>query len=285
MRAKTYGNKFKLKNNRPLYYRNNEADTVIVTVNNLNASSRFYVDYMVGLLKTEKAWELALAFYGFVGETAQEQKWNWRDMRDLDDAFRLTFINDVKHTASGIKGDGTGASYNTGAVVDTHINPSLNVDSNYFSMAIYNNLPPSHNGSSVGVINNNFGRYERNLWVNRSTLKIYYNKNKSTTYNSGPAFAGLSFLYANASGLFMMNKNAKTPATQSNVGDGSDGYANGNIVLLNRSYYNDGTFAFYDYGTSEQMATTAFFDGEVSDAMAYQISRIITFSQKILNRS
>jgi hypothetical protein len=52
-------------------------------------------------LKTYNIWNKLKAIYPFVGGTAGKHKYNLKDPRDLNSAFRLSFIN-VQHSSNGI---------------------------------------------------------------------------------------------------------------------------------------------------------------------------------------
>jgi hypothetical protein len=64
---------------------------------------------LVDDLKTYGVWTKMKAIYPVVGGTASQHKFNLKDPRDLDVAFRLTFSTGWTHSATGIKGNGTTA--------------------------------------------------------------------------------------------------------------------------------------------------------------------------------
>jgi hypothetical protein len=53
------------------------------------------------------------AIYPFVGNTASQQKWNLKDPRDLNAAFRLSFSGGWTHSANGALPNGSNAYANT----------------------------------------------------------------------------------------------------------------------------------------------------------------------------
>jgi len=63
-------------------------------------------------------WTKMKAIYPFVGGTASTHKWNLKDARDLDAAYRLTFYGGWTHDTNGITGNGS-----TG-YADTFLKPS-----------------------------------------------------------------------------------------------------------------------------------------------------------------
>jgi len=57
-------------------------------------------------LKADGIWNKFNAIYPFVGGTASTHKWNLKDPRDLNAAYRLTFNGGWTHDSQGIKGNG-----------------------------------------------------------------------------------------------------------------------------------------------------------------------------------
>lgn len=64
-------------------------------------------------MKAANIWNKMLALYPFVGGTATTHKWNLKDPRDLDEAFRLSFFGGVSHNNNGIQGNAINAYANT----------------------------------------------------------------------------------------------------------------------------------------------------------------------------
>jgi hypothetical protein len=69
-------------------------------------------DLVVGL-KADSLWNLMDAIYPIVGSTASQQKWNLKDPRDLDAAYRLEFNGTWTHSSSGMTPNGTTGYANT----------------------------------------------------------------------------------------------------------------------------------------------------------------------------
>lgn len=84
---------------------------------------------LVRNLKQAGLWTKMKAIYPFIGGTAASHKWNLKDPRDLDAAFRLVFYGGVTHASTGVKGNGTNA------YADTFIrtNPDLTQNSTHLS--------------------------------------------------------------------------------------------------------------------------------------------------------
>lgn len=78
-----------------------------------------YAHYLISNMKNIGTWQLSNAVYGFVGGTAASHKWNWKDLRDVDAAFRLTFFNSPTHNSSGVLWNGTNQYANTFLIPST----------------------------------------------------------------------------------------------------------------------------------------------------------------------
>lgn len=87
------------------------------------------INTLVVQMKADNIWTKMRAIYPMVGGSASTHKWNLKDPRDLDAAFRLTFSGGWTHSANGALPNGTNAYANT------FFNPSVNalLNSNGFS--------------------------------------------------------------------------------------------------------------------------------------------------------
>lgn len=71
------------------------------------------VNTLVTDLKAYNIWTKMKAIYPFVGGSATSHKFNLKDPRDLDAAYRLTFGGGMSHSSDGIIPNGTTAYANT----------------------------------------------------------------------------------------------------------------------------------------------------------------------------
>jgi hypothetical protein len=78
------------------------------------------INTLVTDLKGYGIWTKMKAIYPFVGGTASTHKWNLKDPRDLDAAFRLVFSGGWTHSSTGALPNGTNAYANT------YFNPATN---------------------------------------------------------------------------------------------------------------------------------------------------------------
>lgn len=110
---------------------------------NLSFSQKSAVSRLVRDLKLNCLWEKLYAIYPFLGGTAGSCKWNLKDPRDLDDAYRLTFSGGWTFSSTGALPNGTNG------YADTHINPSTNLISNSTHMSYYSTT--NNNVATVGI--------------------------------------------------------------------------------------------------------------------------------------
>jgi len=82
-------------------------------------------------LKKYGVWDKMKAIYPFCGGTPTTHKFNLKDSRDLDAAFRLTFNGGVTHSSNGIQGNGTNG------YADTFLRPSTHLTNNSLSIGLY----------------------------------------------------------------------------------------------------------------------------------------------------
>lgn len=95
-----------------------DADAFILAAAIIDGTQISAINTLVITLKNEGIWTKIKAFYPFIGGNANSHKWNLKDPRDLDVAFRLSFINTPIQDAFGMKVNGTNNYANT------HLNPS-----------------------------------------------------------------------------------------------------------------------------------------------------------------
>lgn len=97
------------------------------------------LDALVKGLKSVGLWAKMLAIYPFIGGTAELHKWNLKDPRDLDAAYRLTYS-----VGSAPGGHSTALGYQPNAAAgdylgyaDTHLIPQGLLDPNSSHLSLY----------------------------------------------------------------------------------------------------------------------------------------------------
>lgn len=94
-----------------------DAQNVIEAIQNtgvtLTPNQIFACNTLINDLKAFELWVKEKALYGVMGGTAAAHKFNWKDPRDLDAAFRLVFSGGWTHSLTGAKPNGTNGFANT----------------------------------------------------------------------------------------------------------------------------------------------------------------------------
>lgn len=90
-----------------------DAQAFITAANITDTTQKTAINQLVTDLKTYNIWTKMKAVYPFVGGTASSHKWNLKDPRDLDAAYRLVFNGGWTHSSTGALPNGTTAYADT----------------------------------------------------------------------------------------------------------------------------------------------------------------------------
>jgi hypothetical protein len=136
-------------------------------------TQKLAINNLVTDLKGYSIWTKMKAIYPFVGGTSSTHKWNLKDPRDLDAAFRLVFNGGWTHNSNGAKPNGTNAFANSFLKLQT------NFSANSFSFNYYSRTQILNNSGEIGVSGSGL----------QFSLHYYYNGNseKSIVGGSYPA--------------------------------------------------------------------------------------------------
>ena len=141
------------------------------------------INQLVLDLKGYSIWTKFKAIYPIVGGSSSTHKWNLKDPRDLDAAFRLTFTNSWTHSSTGMTPDGVSAFANT------FLAPSsvLSLNSTHISGYLRTNLQyagPIISTEDAGTYNNGLYIWP---WQSQNVYSVRINDNTSdylpVTYN------------------------------------------------------------------------------------------------------
>ena len=112
-------------------------------------------------LKADGIWTKSKAIYPFIGGTAATHKFNLKDPRDLDAAFRLTFFGGWTHSATGALPNGTNG------YAQTYLDPSTDLPEDSESMGIYLRTTNSNNEAAIanGINFQLFTPYLNKYWT------------------------------------------------------------------------------------------------------------------------
>jgi hypothetical protein len=108
-----------------------DAQAFITAAGITDGTQQSAVNQLVLDLKSANIWTKMKAIYPILAGTASTHKWNLKDPRDLDAAYRLTFATGWTHSSNGMTGNGTSAFANT------FLNPNSVLSSSDNHLSIY----------------------------------------------------------------------------------------------------------------------------------------------------
>ena len=121
-----------------------DAQSFIYAANIQDSTQATAVNTLVTSMKTVCVWTKMKAIYPFVGGTASSHKFNLKDPRDLNAAYRLTFTAGWVHSSTGAKANGT-SDY-----ADTFYYPSVSSNINSSHISYYARTGSNNNTVWVG---------------------------------------------------------------------------------------------------------------------------------------
>ena len=165
------------------------------------------VNNLVIQLKKDSLWNKFLAIYPMVGGTDQTTKWNLKDPRDLDAAYRITWSGTPDYETSGVTctketdwGDthlvDSVLSYNNSAIsfYSGTENKIGGYDMGCGNHSIPYNIMAIYNDYSNDVVNTWFFQYDTTQKLPTSTIGLFINSSKNgqvVFYDNGVALSNL----------------------------------------------------------------------------------------------
>jgi hypothetical protein len=108
-----------------------DAQAFITAASITDPTQQSAINQLVVDLKGYSIWTKMKALYPFCGGSASSHKFNLKDPRDLDAAFRLTFVGGLTHSATGVKGNGTNGYFRTYLLANTDLPQDNNASGAY----------------------------------------------------------------------------------------------------------------------------------------------------------
>ncbi len=144
-----------------------DAQAFITAAGITDATQQSAVNQLVLDLKGYSIWTKMKAIYPIVGGTSTTHKYNLKDPRDLDAAYRLTFTTGWTHSSNGMLPNG--ASY-----ANTFVIPSTSLTLNNTHISYYSRTNNTLQQQEIGAGQNN-------LSLNTPTISLmcFYNFNAS----------------------------------------------------------------------------------------------------------
>lgn len=240
-----------------------------------NTNDQRAIVNLVRSLKRTGLWSKMAAIYPLIGGTASSHKWNLKDPRDVDAAFRLVFSGGWTHNSNGIIGNGTNS------FADTKYNGLSSGSRNNWSRSIYSRTSTntqtqiecgSAEGSgstfrsdSIGTRQTDGNAYHGDTGTNASIL-LYSNSNGSGYYLTVRRGSNDTEAYKNGT-------------SQQTGTTASENLPNANFYIGARNYV--GTLQF---PTTRNLAFATIGDG-LTDAEATTLYNIVDLYQKRLGRA
>jgi len=123
-------------------------------------------------LKLYSIWSKMKAIYPFVGGTASLHKWNLKDPRDLDAAFRLVFYGGITHSSTGAEFNGSNG------YADSLLTPNVTLSQNNTHISFYSNKQLVSDKPFMG--NSNDAQPQLNIFPTFSS-QLYMRVNSAAT--------------------------------------------------------------------------------------------------------
>ena len=212
-----------------------------------NTTQASAINTLVTNLKTYGIWSKMKAIYPFVGGTANSHKFNLKDPRDLNAAFRLGFYGGMTHDSNGVLFGGS----NGGAF--TYFNPFTNQAKNDLHLSVYARTRPTRLANANDI--NPTAFYNATGWT---TLRATSNSSGYDLFTTSDTAAGTVGLTTTAVGFSLGSRTSATAIkyyknTTSASGNGAShtaDFVNSELTLngSNFSYYSAANYAFASLG-------------------------------------
>lgn len=150
------------------------------------------INTLVVDLKGYNIWTKFKAIYPIVGGSASSHKFNLKDPRDLNAAYRLNFATGVTHSSTGMLSNGTSG------YADTFLNPSSILSLNSTHISFYSGTNTNNTTIEIGT------GLSDGLFIEARTSGISYYRINSTTL--------LQHNDANSLGFYVANRTASNIA-------------------------------------------------------------------------
>ena len=172
-----------------------DAKAYIDALGTLHAGEQSAIDTFVKTLKAEGIWSKKKAIYPLMGNTYAEHKWNLKDPRDLDAAFRLTnTANNVIHREGYVMAYDVNTQY-----LNTHLSLNTTMTQNSLNYSFWKSAHVAGDYTEMGTQTSDYSR--------RAAMQTGFGANFDVDiyrYQNQRA----SFLPPNYIGLFSGNKTA-----------------------------------------------------------------------------
>ncbi len=225
------------------------------------------INTLVTDLKGYGIWSKMKAIYPFVGGTASTHKWNLKDPRDLDAAFRLVFSGGWTHSSTGATPNGTNAYANT------YLKLQTNISATSHAFGIYSRTNNT-TGSQV------WGSYDQ------GTILFAQNNLTGANFVDGLIGALISYTANPTTGLILATRRSATDlqAYRNNVSLGTNTTNTTSVSNLNMYLAARNNTGAADLYSQHQLAFSFFSDG-LTDTEAANLYTAVQAYQTTLSRN
>lgn len=196
-----------------------DAQAFITAAGITDATQQSAINTLVTDLKTYGVWTKMKAIYPMVGGTSSTHKWNLKDPRDLDAAFRLVFSGGLTHNANGITGNGTNG------FADTKLNDNTILNLNNVHCSVYLRTNTDGLRCDLGVYDGISGINIYSRYINSQYLRLHEEDTNTIATTDSRGFRLGSRNISTSKNIFI--NNTKTTFAQNSVSK-----ANYNIYIM-----------------------------------------------------
>lgn len=200
------------------------------------------IDTLVKGMKADGIWTKMKAIYPFVGGTASSHKFNLKDPRDLDAAYRLVFNGGWTHSSTGATPNGTNGYADTKLVPSSVFSNNNNGNFGYYHRTILKNL-----SASIGAETPYFMDYVTSTGT--SVVPSINDPNSvAITITKNAGFRQVSRDASNINNINYQYNNTNYVKTEASTGRTTNAIRIGSSTGL---YYSDTQFAFVYFGDTQ----------------------------------
>jgi len=238
-----------------------------------NANQQRAIVNLVRSLKRVGLWSKMKAIYPFVGGTATSHKFNLKDPRDADAAFRLSFSGGWTHASTGALPNGTNA------YADTFFIPSSQLSSSSAHLTVYNRSDTNNQATDFGSIGSGSNRFLIHARYDGTAYADCFNFNTNR----------ISIIQSSSTGYYVVTRNSSTSLKLfrnnaqigSTITSTSSGLSSVTLSMAIAAYNSSTGFAGFN---NRECAFVTIGDG-LTDTDATNLYNIVDLYQRRLGRN
>lgn len=250
-----------------------DAEAFITAAGITDATQKSAVNQLVLDLKSALIWTKMKAIYPIVGGTATTHKWNLKDPRDLDAAYRLNFSTGWTHSSNGM--------LPSAAYANSFLIPNSHLTNNSTHLSIYSrtNTDIASASFDIGTTNNVSAFLDLSLRLSNNLYADAYNNTTNRILTTNSVSLGFYLNNRTSSTVFKVFKdNAQIGTTNTSASSGFTSLTSSIFIgAINKA----GT---PDYYTNRQYAFASIGDG-LTDTEAANFYTAVNAYQVALNRN